>query len=261
MRGGHRLLVDLRVPEQREAWSTGEYEPDLMALARRLVPADGIVLDVGANIGFFACAIGRRAAEVGARVHCFEPVSSNRARLERNVRLNRLGLTVSVHPLALGDRSGTLVMRRMPAGEASNAVGENMFSEWDRGTVDRESWPAEETRVVRLDDWGRDLRRCDLVKIDVEGADLLVLRGAADTLTRHRPVVLAELNPYWMRQIGQGLDDARSLAREIDYAVLRLQSGRWIPLEEDHRDGDLDATAYLLFPREVSSTIRGAVGR
>ncbi len=254
------MLLDLRVPEQREAWRIGDYEPDLMELASRLVPADGVILDVGANIGFFACAIGRRAAEAGARIHCFEPVSSNRARLRRNIRLNGLGATISVHPLALGDRSGTLVMRRVPAGEASNAVGENMLSDWDRGTVDRESWPTEEAELSRLDDWGRDLARCDLIKIDVEGADLLVLRGAVATLARLRPTVLAELNPYWMRQIGQGLDDARALAREIDYAVLRLGSGRWVPLEESHRDGDLDPTAYLLLPREASGRVVGAAG-
>lgn len=253
------MVVDLRVPEQREAWRTGEYESGLIELARRLVPSKGIVLDIGANVGFFACAIGRRTSDVGGRVFCFEPVSSNRERLGRNIALNQLGATVSVIPVALGERPGTLVMRRVPTGEAANAVGENMFSAWDRKAIEREGWPAEETELVRLDDWARCLDRCDLIKIDVEGADLLVLRGAAVTLDRFRPLVLAEFNPYWMKQIGQDLEDVRRLVRAIEYSVMRLEGGRWVDLEEDHRDRDLDAPSYLLFPREASARVIDAM--
>jgi FkbM family methyltransferase len=103
-------------------------------------------------------------------------------------------------------------MRRIPVGSAANAVGENMFSDWDRQDVDRHGWPSEEVDVLSLDEWSDRIHRCDVIKVDVEGADLLVLRGGARTIEKFRPVILAEFNPYWMRQIGQSVDDVRRFA-------------------------------------------------
>jgi FkbM family methyltransferase len=224
MQDGYLMLADIRVQEQREAWRTGLYEDRVLSLARRLVPDSGVFVDVGTNVGFYTCGVGFDLSRRGGAVHAFEPVSTNRRWLLRNIHLNGLEGVVTVLPLALGDRPGRLVMRRVPVGAAANAVGENMFSEWDRDSVDRNGWDREEVRVVPLDEWGTRLSRCDVVKIDVEGADLLVLRGAVETIGRFRPVVFAEFNPYWMKQIHQGLEDVRRFARRTDYAILRLSA-------------------------------------
>ncbi len=141
-------------------------------------------------------------------------------------------------------------MRRIPIGDAGNAIGENMFSEWDRDSVDRNGWAREQVKVFPLDRWSANLSRCDVLKVDVEGADLLVLQGGAKTIRRFRPVVFAEFNPYWMRQISQSLEDVRKFAREIDYEILRLFEDRFVALDDLHRDEDDDVPTYLLIPRE-----------
>ena len=153
-------------------------------------------------------------------------------------------------PFALGVEPGTLVMRRIPIGDAGNAIGENMFSEWDRDSVDRNGWAREQVKVLPLDQWSANLSRCDVLKVDVEGADLLVLQGGAKTIRRFRPVVFAEFNPYWMRQISQSLEDVRRFAGGIDYEVLRLFGDRFEVLGDHHRDQDGDVPNYLLIPRE-----------
>jgi hypothetical protein len=58
MKHGYRMLVDLKVPEQREAWRTGTYEDRMIGLARKALPDGGVFLDIGANVGFYACGVG-----------------------------------------------------------------------------------------------------------------------------------------------------------------------------------------------------------
>ena len=250
MRGDYRMVVDLRVPEQREAWRTGVYEDRMLSAGRRLVPNGGVFLDVGANIGFYACGAGVDLLRRGGTVYAFEPVSSNRRRLRRDIVLNGLGSLVTVLPWALGDEPGTLFMRRAPIGDAGNAVGQNMLSDWDRENVGKNGWAREEVPVIRLDDWASRLGRCDVLKIDVEGADLLVLRGGRETLDRFRPVVLAEFNPYWMRQIHQGIEDVRQFAERTGYRIVRLFGDRFLPINRSHADADTDVPSYVLFPEE-----------
>ncbi len=167
--------------------------------------------------------------------------------------MNRIGSLVTVLPYALGVEPGTLVMRRIPIGDAANAVGENMLSDWDRDSVDRNGWSREEVEVIVLDDWASALTRCDVVKVDVEGADLLVLQGGMETIHRFRPIVLAEFNPYWMKQIHQSLGDVRRFARQVDYRILRLFGDRFLPpgdfyAEDD--DSNVEVPSYLLIPEE-----------
>jgi FkbM family methyltransferase len=259
MRGGYRMLVDLRLPEQREAWRTGTYEEPIVDLARRLLPDGGVFVDVGANVGFYTCGVGVDALRRKGAVYAFEPVSSNRGRLMRNIALNGLGGIVNVLPLALGEERGRLVMRRIPVGLAANAVGQNMFSQWDRDEVERRAWLSEEVEVLRLDDWSPGLSRCDVLKVDVEGADLLVLRGGLQSINRFRPVILAEFNPYWLRQIGQDLDDVRRFAREARYRILRLFDDRLLPLLPAHADSDDEVPSYVLLPEEHAQELPEAL--
>jgi FkbM family methyltransferase len=213
------------------------------------VPDGGIFLGI-ANVGFYTCGIGSDLARRGGRVFAFEPESSNRRRLRRNVALNRLAALVTVLPFALGEKRGRLVVRRIPIGDAANAVGENMLSEWDRDAVDRAGWIREEVDLIRLDDWSSHLERCDVIKVDVEGADLAVLTGGISTIMRFRPLILAEFNPYWMKQIGQGMTDIHAHARLTRYDIYRLFGERFRPVGSDHVDREDEVPSYFLVPEE-----------
>ena len=97
-----------------------------------------------------------------------------------------------------------------------------------------------------------------VLKIDVEGADLLVLLGATQTIKRFRPVIFAEFNPYWMRQIGQSLDDVRRFAKGAGYRVVRLFADRFLPLPPTHTDSDQEVPSYVLLPEEKSAALPDA---
>lgn len=113
MRLGHRLLLDLRSPAQHEAYLTGWFDDDFIAMAQRLLGPDDVALDVGGNVGLWTVPLAWRAAAVGAHVLAFEPAGSNVARLEQNLTLNSVGAAATVIPKALSDRRATrqLVLR------------------------------------------------------------------------------------------------------------------------------------------------------
>jgi FkbM family methyltransferase len=125
------------------------------------------VLDLGANIGFFAIYLQWRAR--GIRVHCFEPAEQTRSRLERNIRINGLDKYVVVYPLAVLDRPGVAYLKQARK-TGVRSLFENRHS---RGA-------GEEVQCISLhqalDHCG--VGRVDLLKVDVEGAEIEVFEGA-----------------------------------------------------------------------------------
>lgn len=125
----------------------------------------GTAVDIGAAFGNHALYL---AAVCGLRVVAVEPLDT--ARLQRNVALNDLDITV--WPVALGDRAYRGNVRAAP----EHVVGE--------------AFAREKVPVARLDDFG--LQNVGLMKIDVEGMEPAVLRGAKDTIRRSHPVLYVE---------------------------------------------------------------------
>jgi FkbM family methyltransferase len=132
-------------------------------------PGDTIV-DIGANIGAFALMIESRAR--GAKVHCFEPGPAARATLERNVSASGLGEFVTVHPYAVSDRRGAVELMRADS-PMHRSLFINAFASASRGTDEVETLPLAE--ALDLTGGGR----VDLLKVDVEGAEIEIVEGMA----------------------------------------------------------------------------------
>ena len=140
------------------------------------------VLDLGGNVGFFALLIQHLAR--GARVHSFEPAAETRRRLERNVAVNGLQDVVSVYPYAVSDKAGTLSLKI-----SDRAGNTSLFDRDDEGA----NSGVEEVNAVTLSEaikmTGAEV--FDLLKIDVEGAEVEVVNGAAaDDWRKFRRVIV-----------------------------------------------------------------------
>ena len=158
-----------------------DYEPELRVLERFL--ADGMVfVDGGANCGAYTVVAGRRVGRRG-RVFSFEPGSESFSVLRRNIELNRLE-NVKAFRLALSDSRGNVRLY--------HHRGPNSYSLAPSGGPSR---PYEVVAATTLDavlaDEGVD--RLDFLKLDVEGAEELVLNGAGSLVSRFRPTVLFEI--------------------------------------------------------------------
>ena len=157
--------------------------------ARHLLPSivrpGDIVLDIGAHHGLYTLLLAHLVGQEGV-VHAFEPHPDNVHRLNENIELNRLSNTVVV-PWAVSDSSGTALF---------NYGNSPFVSSLKRISGQKDDWHQVET--VSVDDYLHDLdhQRVGFVKIDVRGAEDLVLRGMRNTLTTHRPTILLEFYQF-----------------------------------------------------------------
>jgi FkbM family methyltransferase len=154
----------------------GSYEMQKCARFAESVPPGGTVFDLGANVGYYTL-ISSFAAGPAGRVYAFEPLPRNLAFLRRHLTLNRVK-NVTVVEAAVADRVGTARFEE----DASTS----------RGRLG--GLGGLEVRAVALDEWaGREgIPAPDLLKIDIEGAELLALRGARRMLAAaHPPIFLS----------------------------------------------------------------------
>jgi FkbM family methyltransferase len=167
----------------------GHYEPHVLAALGRAVQPDSVCLDIGANIGVVTVFLARHCP--AGSVHAFEPGATTFGYLATNIAANHL-TNVASHQFGVYDRTTSLHLSVHPTHPGGAFVSETGIREGTGETI----------RVVALDEWvpTMGLDRVDVVKIDVEGAELRALRGAENLLRRHRPLLIVECNPLPLRR-------------------------------------------------------------
>lgn len=174
-----------------------------------------VVIDVGANIGYYTLAAAVRVGQSG-HVYSFEPGADSAARLRENVRLNGLS-NVTVLEAAVADHSGTAALVL-----ATESEGHSLY-EVSASGVGHSS-----VSVTTLDEAVGNDRTVDLVKLDAEGAEVAILRGARTLLTgRHRPVVIVESNPVTLRAAGESPATLKEQLTSLGYSTTVLEGVTW----------------------------------
>lgn len=225
---GGRILIVLRNEDVgRQLYLFRSYERRESTFIRDRVRPTDICFDVGANIGYHTTLMAQ-AAPAG-EVHSFEPVPLNWHLLSLNVLINRFQ-NVEYNNIALSDRQGRVVFSAASDGAYSSLVPTGRRAESARIEVE----------VDTLDAYAhaRGIERVDILKVDVEGAEGLVLRGAQRLLSaparRPRLVMLELFDPnhvHYQTSIGEII---RQMA-EFGYLPKIVDaSGRLIDFEQCH---------------------------
>ncbi len=194
---GRRLWVDLGDEGVSRPCLTGTFEPAETGFVRSVLKPGQSFIDIGANIGWFTILAARIVGPAG-HVTAFEPRPTTGGRLRMSVAENGFR-HVDVRLVALGAASGrmtvaTLIAARNPGGTWLLATS-FLEGAWHKG------YERFEVDVVRLDDVAP--ARCDLLKIDIEGAEYLALSGGAGTIRRLRPIIICEINPQALRKVSE----------------------------------------------------------
>lgn len=210
-----------------------------------------VFVDIGANIGHFSAIAASIVGPTGA-VHAFEPVPRYRTVLDRLQHENPRR-SIVVNACAFGNQQTQASID--VAGDRNigwnsllpDTVGRAYFE--DGTSISNGHVLAEqvEVTVMRFDDYAQEqeIERIDLIKIDVEGFEMNVLRGMETTVARLHPPILVELSPHLLKRLGVTPADVAGWANRFGYRAVDIDLLSPVSLGTilDHR---LQATLLLL---------------
>jgi FkbM family methyltransferase len=183
-----REAIDLVYYERRLIERSLVDEPELKLLPR-LVPSGGVAIDIGANLGAYTLALHELVGPTGT-VHACEPVPRSYRLLVHNCHKLAIHKNIVFHEVAIGEREGETDFFLPVEGKMLHPnyyVGGLLKPEASAVTF--------RVRAVRLDTWKAIAgQSVGFVKIDVEGAEVLVFRGALEFLREHRPAIVCEIS-------------------------------------------------------------------
>ena len=202
---------------------SGRFEPEVSAVFSALVRPGMIVLDIGANIGVHTLHLAKLVGETG-QVLAFEPNPVACEELQRNIALNQLK-NVTVLQVALWERDGEELFRFPEDGmEAMGGlINTARFKEDYKAKVETARL---DTLLARL-----DAQKVDFIKIDVEGAELPVLKGAGALLdVDRRPIILCESASVNSISYSYTPDDLSQFLSSKGYVVEKIDDENYLAL-------------------------------
>ncbi len=186
----------------------GMSEPETMAMWQRFLKPSAVVFDVGAHIGEYAIVAARQIGSQG-RVYAFEPQPDLAKVIEQNRNFLNLE-NIFVNNLALGDTVGEISFT-VPKEKtmASLAITDNDQQTYIVQMTTLDAFCAE-----------NDLTHVDLIKMDIEGAELMALKGASQLLRNpNGPVLIFEYSPRTYGRFGYDLRDVQEFLEQLQYHV------------------------------------------
>lgn len=198
----------------------GSPEPYHLAYFASRLGERSVVFDVGAYIGVYALTAARVAR--AGQVHAFEPDPRSARRLDRAIRDSGVD-NLRLYPCAVGDRAGEMQML-LPDYPPMSSL--QLAAAPPTGSEDAQTEMI--TVPVRtLDEHCRamGIQQVDLLKIDVEGAEMLVLQGASALITACRPEMLIELHRAQARALGHPVEEVIGYLRALGYRLFHVLPG------------------------------------
>ena len=223
---GLELSLDLQ--EEKDYW-LGTYEADLQVAIAQFARSGMVAYDVGANIGYVSLLLAKAVGESG-QVVAFEALPANIERLRTNLALSNLETRVQVVEAAVMNQSGPVQFLIGP----SDGMGKAAGSAGRQGDYSRSI----NTTGLALDDFvfGQDRPLPQIIKMDIEGGEVLALPGMRRLLRGARPLILLELH---------GAEAAQAAWNELataGYRLCRMATG-YPPVQSA---AELDWKAYVV---------------
>lgn len=226
---------------------TGWWAPFELRLLLPHLQVGDVAVDVGANIGTHAVPFARAVGPSGL-VLAYEPDPSNRRLLRANLRLNRCSSCV-VRPTALWDRPGTMMLHHSKGNMGAHSLVAVNVDDL-QGSIP--------VKVTTLDaearKWGG--RRVRLIKMDTQGGEGHILRGAQRVIERDRPIVLAEFVGPMIESAGEPREVHLKTMEGKGYSLYHLHEGtqtiRPTTSETMRTVPDANDNNVLMVPSELS---------
>ncbi len=220
--GDTQLECDLHDHIQRQIYFFGAYEPIESFLLHNLLEENDVVVDAGANIGFYTLLMAQKVKS--GKVFGFEPVPKNFATLKHNI-----SLSPHIHKIQL-QNNGLWHEKDLLQFSLDESMEDNVGS-FTAGKVEH-ALHRESCAVFPLDEFCESFAKLDFIKMDIEGAELSALKGAQKTIERLRPQFMIEINRKACERFGYSPDEIFLFFKKLGYQFFQVgdvaERSRWI---------------------------------
>lgn len=253
LRDGRRFFVNLTTGMQESVFFVGEFERVLTEIAIKLIGKDDICIDVGANFGWYTSLMALHTGSSGA-VHAFEPMPQSFDELKRNHDLMGSPANVVLNNAALGDHAGSVqihLFEGLATGHASLAAKKDVGS------------AAFDCRMITLDSYLEEngVEQIDFIKVDVEGAELQLLKGATRIFDQTvPPIILMEMAVAQTGNFGYHPNDLiEFIGSHADYEFFVVDEYQgFVELIKSFPPGHIGANVFCI-PRNTPPEKRAAI--
>ena len=184
---------------------------------------DGKVFyDIGAHIGVYSFYLSRLLGKNGA-VHAFEPNPANIERMTQIRDANNDMDNMHIHQIALSDQKGEIEFmtnNNIESGRSSGGFISDADTIWNKAVYKHKGFVNTKSKTIQLDAIENELgikRKPDIMKIDVEGAEYQVLKGAQETIEKYKPIIIMEVHSIKSMHDVIGFLNSHSYKTEIIY--------------------------------------------
>jgi FkbM family methyltransferase len=199
------------------------FEPDMVKLFKSIAMESEVILDIGANIGCTALLFGNMSRQV----HAFEPSKTTFAFLEKNIANSGLK-NIVLHNFGLGSESGEYTLTFSPLDRSGGFIS-NQTQAGVGNTI-------EQIVIRQLDEVfnSMNISKVNFIKMDVEGFEGHVLRGAKQTIAAYKPAVVLELNHWCLNALQRtSIPDFFDLLRSIFPVLLAVNDHEYLNLHDE----------------------------
>lgn len=223
-----RFQLDLHSLHERMAFLMDEYESDTVEFLLKLHSGGGAFIDIGANIGLISIPFAKKIAELQSDcvIYSIEAVSSNIESLSKNIALNKLEDRITIIHNGVGDTAKNVEIQvegNLAEGQGSGTA--NILPENSQYKCER--IPISITTLDILFAQGKIPGNVNLIKVDIDGYDLLAMLGASDLLSKTRPVIFGEFMAHCLNWHKQSLEDVVAFMQSLEFSTFARCHPEW----------------------------------
>lgn len=177
-----------------------------------------VVFDIGANVGYFSLLASKNISQKNGKIYSFEPITHTFNRAKYNIELNKWK-NIILSKIAISNKIGTIEIN---VGNEEN---------WGMSSINYHEYLSESSEIVNTQTLDRfiyeqNISKLDIVKIDVEGCELLVLEGMRDTIRKYRPTILIEVLDVNLNKASATKEDIFNFLWNEEYTAYKIIDGK-----------------------------------
>ncbi len=220
------MELDISDVDQRKLFFFEITEPEITNLFKKRLQKGDVFIDIGANVGYYSLLAGKLLGNQG-KVIAFEPNPLIYNHLSRNIQINNLGDVITTFQSAVGEQLGKLNIYRSK-GNWSGITSRFKYSD----LLDDSSL---EVPMVTLDEIviQEKFEKVSLIKLDIEGGELLALKGSRETLKTYSPDIIAEVSPKLLNEVGVEPKEIFQFLWDLEYRAYSIQKSEYVFIEPE----------------------------